>query len=36
LLGSHIFALTSGDIGLLRELPVGDDDVDNVGEEDGC
>jgi hypothetical protein len=34
LLGSHIFALSSSDIGLLRELPVGDDDVDNVGEDD--
>jgi hypothetical protein len=34
LLGSHIFALSSDDIGLLTELPVGGD---NVGEEeDDC
>ena len=31
LLGSHIFALSSDDIGLLTELPVGGD---NVGEEE--
>jgi hypothetical protein len=34
LLGLHIFALSSGDIGLLRELLVGGDDADNVGEDD--
>ena len=31
LLGSHIFALSSDDIDLLTELPVGGD---NVGEEE--
>jgi hypothetical protein len=36
LLGSHIFALSSGNIGLLRELPIGGDGADNVGEEDDC
>ena len=35
LLGSHIFALSSADIGLIGELPAaGGDDVDNVGEDD--
>ena len=36
LLGSHIFALVSGDIVTLGELAVdGGDDADNVGEDDG-
>jgi hypothetical protein len=34
LLGSHIFALSSDDIGLLRELPVGGDNVGEEEEED--
>ena len=35
LLGSHIFALISGDIVVLGELEVDDgDDADNVGEDD--
>ena len=36
LLGSHIFDLSSDEIGLLSELPVGGDDADNVGEDDCC
>ena len=38
LLGSHSFALSSGDIVVvLSELPVGgDDDADSVGEDDCC
>jgi hypothetical protein len=28
--------LSSGNIGLLRELPIGGDGADNVGEEDDC
>ena len=34
--GSHICALSSGDIDLLTELPVCGDAADNVGEEDDC
>jgi hypothetical protein len=36
LLGSHIFALSSGDIVVLSEPPVGGDDADSVGEDDCC
>jgi hypothetical protein len=35
LVGSHIFALSSGDTDLLEELPVGGDAADNVGEDEG-
>jgi hypothetical protein len=36
LLGSHIFDLSSDEIGLQSELPVDGDDADNVGEDDCC
>ena len=36
LLGSHIFALSSDDIGLLTELPVGEDNVGEEEVEDDC
>ena len=36
LVGSHIFDLSSDEIGLLSELPAGGDDADNVGEDDCC